>query len=131
MVRRRNGGSGGPIGQLSFLAPPPPAPPARADPPTGPASLPRADGAPPANCAATLPGGIPQDGAFHAVSFAGDRREAAQRLAEAEALFVARYGAPARLIAVPADEYDEYARLNPRVAPHPQLPARSVYLLVP
>ncbi len=96
MVRRRTGGSGGPIGQRSFLAPPPPAPRPRRS---------------------TDDGGVhpacryPAGRAFHAVSFGGDRREAAQRLAEAEALFVARYGTPARLIAVPADEYDEYVRL--------------------
>ena len=131
MVRRRTGGSGGPSGQLSSLAPPPPAPPARAEPPTAAASMLPGDGAAPANLAPTLPAGIPQDAAFHAVSFAGDRREAAQRLAEAEARFVARYGAPARLIAVPADEYDEYVRLDPRVTPHPRLPTRSVYLIVP
>ena len=131
MTQRRKSSSGGRADQLSFLDPPPAECPVRSTPPLEAPPAPRGADTCPAVPIPSQTGASPPDGAFHAISFAGDRREAAEGLADAETRFAARYGAPARLIAVPAGEYDEYARLDPRVVPHPRLPARAIYLLVP
>lgn len=130
MIRRSKSSSGGQADQLSYLDPPPAEFPIRATPPPEATPAPRGADACPAVPAPPPTGAIPPDGAFHAISFVGDRREAAERLADAETRFAARYGAPARLIAVPAGEYDEYAHLDPRVVAHPRLPPRAIYLLV-
>ncbi len=146
MIRRSKSGSGGQADQLSFLDPPPAEFPIRATPPPEAAYTP----APRAGLTHARPSRhhrhpalAPPDGAFHAISFVGDRREArraARRRGNAlrRALRRARPGmrgpgggGGGRLIAVPAGEYDEYAHLDPRVVAHPRLPTRAIYLLVP
>jgi hypothetical protein len=137
---RSSGPSQQPATQLSFLgtstaapcaaivdAPPRPARPS----PREPAAQPPTAQAPPTGESAARPGAIPVGATFLAFSFGAARRPAAERLAAAEARYVARYGTPAPLIAVPPGDYAEYAALgDPRVAPRTGLAPRTVYLLV-
>lgn len=119
-----------PATQLSFLGSPSAAPRgAVADPLLCMTPSP-IDRTPPPGQSAARPA-VPAGATYLAFGFGTDRRPAAERLAVAEGRYLARYGTPAPLIAVPPGDYAEYAALgDPRVAPRAGLAPGTVYLLV-